>query len=370
MLDLKGTMPTHWLLSFQKKKIWCGLISLGGLLLPSIAFANYAPKIVDPSAGYKVNLNNNTSISTSPYIGSDGLNYYQIGQTIKLQEMMVSGNVLCVGTTWGDVSSHQLGQTAYHKMFIYPSPANITINNSDAYIINNNVLMTVYNDMSEWTLLDESIGCSNPRSDTYSVPVSGFVTPRRLTLTFYIRDNIIDGKIIIPAMDLAGYVRAFVKPLKTPDFTSWPIGTSSAPVRILPSSINLNASCSTMSSTGQAETINLRHGNLNTLNYDSVVTENVTYSCKFSIPTKVRLHLDYATDSDPQKRLPMTNSQNSNYKIYSELTMTDEITGQTGKDFKIDIKDLRTIKITSHIQGSNAVAGDYKGSAWLIATFD
>ncbi|MEX5485777.1 hypothetical protein IC611_07730 [Proteus mirabilis] len=70
----------------------------------------------------------------------------------------------------------------------------------------------------------------------------------------------------------------------------------------------------------------------------------------------MRLRLDYITDNDPQKRLPMVNTQNSNNKIYSELTMTDEITGQKGKDFKIDINDLRTIKITSHLQGTNAIA--------------
>ncbi len=85
---------------------------------------------------------------------------------------------------------------------------------------------------------------------------------------------------------------------------------------------------------------------------------------------KSEITLDYITDNDPQKRLPMVSTQNSNNKIYSELTMTDEITGQKGKDFKIDINDLRTIKITSHLQGTNAIAGDYKGSAWLIATFD
>lgn len=161
-----------------------------------------------------------------------------------------------------------------------------------------------------------------------------------------------------------------MNPKVPPIYTSWPLEETTVPMRLLSSTLNVGSSCNTTTTTGQAGTVNLRHGHLNTLNYDSVVTEQVTYNCKFAIPTNVRLRLDYATDNDPQKRLPMTSSQNSNHKIYSNLTMTDETTGQTGKDFKIEIKDLRTIKITSHIQGTNAAAGDYKGSAWLIATFD
>lgn len=384
MLNLKSTNPIQRLQPLQKmiktvkifkKRTRQGLIPLhyyllGGLLLPSITFASYAPMITNPSNGYTVNLNNNTSISTSPYIGSDGQKYYQIGEPISLQNIAAKGSVRCIGKSWGDVSSHQLGEVAYHKIFIYPSLASVVINNSKVYIINNNVLMAIDSSLGEWILLDQSVGCSNPPTSGHTTAVAGFVTPKQIKLTFYMKDNIIDGKVVIPAMDLAGYVRAFVKPLVTPEFSSWPIGESTAPVRILPSVINVDSSCNATLNEGQANTINLRHNPLSTLSYDSVVTEKVTYSCKFSIPTKARLRLDYVTDSDPQKRLPMISRQNSNDRIYSELTLTDEATGQTGKELKVDIKDIKTVKISSRIQGNNAAAGEYQGSAWLIATFD
>lgn len=123
-----------------------------------------------------------------------------------------------------------------------------------------------------------------------------------------------------------------------------------------------------MTSTGQAGTVNLRHGQLNSLNYDSTVMEKITYSCKFVSSTRVHLRLDYATDDDPQKRLPLTNDLNQ--KIYSQLVLIDELTGQLGTDFRLDIHGSREINIRSRIQGENADAGDYHGSAWLIATFD
>ncbi len=40
--------------------------------------------------------------------------------------------------------------------------------------------------------------------------------------TFFINEQIIDGKLVIPAMDLAGYVRAFTEPKAVPPFDSWP----------------------------------------------------------------------------------------------------------------------------------------------------
>ncbi|MGO2347376.1 MAG: hypothetical protein ACTH64_16645 [Providencia sp.] len=100
------------------------------------------------------------------------------------------------------------------------------------------------------------------------------------------------------------------------------------------------------------------------------MTEEVTYNCHFAASTGVRLRLDYAKDNDAQKRLPMTNNLNANEKIYSDLKIIDESTGQSGTDIKINIKDFKTITLSSHIQGNNAREGDYNGSAWLIATYD
>lgn len=387
MLNLKGTEPTQWWPPLQKmiktvmvpkKRIWCGLIPLSyclfvNLLLPSIALANYSPMIQNPNDGYLITLASNSSIASNPVAGSDGKNYYRVGNPIVINgsssSVSVTGTVKCVGRTWGGASTNIGSSNAYHRLFMYAPLASTTIDGKTGYRVNSNVVMTVDSKMLNWLDISGATTCANASSTT-TTGASGFAVQFPITVTFYINDRIIDGQVVIASMPLGGYVRAFMSPKAPPTYTSWPLGETTVPMRLLSSTLNVGSSCTTMTSTGQAGTVNLRHGQLNTLNYDSLVTENVTYTCKFSVSTKVRLRLDYATDSDPQKRLPMANSLNSNNKIYSELTMTDETTGQTGKDFKIDIKDLRTIKISSHIQGTNAVAGDYKGSAWLIATFD
>ncbi|MEY0304384.1 adhesin [Providencia manganoxydans] len=344
---------------------------MGSLLLPSIALANYAPMIQNPNDGYLIQLASNSSIASTPVVGSDSKNYYRVGSPIVINgsdpSVSVTGIVECVGRKWGGEGIDFIdGENAYHRLFIYAPSAGTTIDGKTGYRINSNVVMTVDSKMPDWiNMTSYTCALTNPGK---TANASEFYVHFPITVTFYIHERIIDGQIVIPSMPLGGYVRAFMIPKKPPTFTSWPLGETTVPMRLLSSTLNVDSSCNTITSTGRAGTVNLRHGQLNTLNYDSVVTEKVIYNCKFSIPTKVRLRLDYATDDDPQKRLPMTSSQNN--KIYSDLSMTDEITGQTGKDLKVDIKDLRTIKITSHIQGSNAVAGDYKGSAWLIATFD
>ncbi|MCL0018363.1 hypothetical protein MKT11_004650 [Providencia rettgeri] len=80
------------------------------------------------------------------------------------------------------------------------------------------------------------------------------------------------------------------------------------------------------------------------------------------------MRLDYATDSDPQKRLPMKDA--SNKTIYSQLEIVDEQTGAAGTDIRVGIQSEHTNQIRSRIQGANVDAGSYQGSAWLIATFD
>ncbi|EEG83318.1 hypothetical protein PROPEN_04082 [Proteus penneri ATCC 35198] len=66
----------------------------------------------------------------------------------------------------------------------------------------------------------------------------------------------------------------------------------------------------------------------------------------------------------------MFNNQNKDNKIYSELKLVDSAGIDRGRDFKINIRDGETFTISSHIHGSNAIAGSYQGSAWLIATFE
>ncbi|EKT60245.1 hypothetical protein [Providencia burhodogranariea] len=350
----------------------CGCLA-GGLLSSFTAKADYAPRIQNVNSGYLIKLSSNSSIATTPVKGTDGKDYYRVGNSIVINgstsAVSVSGTVTCIGRTWGGGNNTTIpSHNAFHRLFIFAPTAGTTIDGKVAYRINSNLVMTVNTRILNWVNINGAI-CAMTESTT-TVNAGEFTVQFPITVTFYINDRIIDGQLPIAAMDLGGYVRAFTASKTTPPQTSWTLNHSSVPMRLAASQLNVGSSCTTMTSTGQAGTVNLRHGQLNTLNYDSVVTENVTYTCKFSVSTKVRLRLDYATDSDPQKRLPMVNSLNSNNKIYSELTMTDETTGQTGKDFKIDIKDLRTIKISSHIQGTNAVTGSYKGSAWLIATFD
>lgn len=382
MLNLKGSRGIQWSNDKQQQKLisivstlksnikLLNFVLLGFLFISFYSKANYSPVIVNPQDGYTINLSNNTSIGNTPYIGTDGNRYYQIGNPIALKNSSVTGMVKCVGRRWGSTTNTNLGTEAFHRIFIYPMAANTKIDGVDAYVINNNVLMTVKSSVIEWTLLSNSQSCSNPASNSLEVAASSFFTPTNIVLSFYVKDKIIDGVILIPAMDLAGYVRAFMDPLVAPIYNSWPIAETTTPVRILSSTINLNSSCSIATSSGQASTLNLRHGPLSALNYDNLVTEKVSYSCKFSIPTKVNLRLDYITDNDPQKRLPMQSTKNSDDKIYSELKIIDDETGQSGNNISIDIKEFKSITISSHIYGENAAAGDYKGSAWLIATFD
>nr|WP_314266441.1 adhesin [uncultured Moellerella sp.] len=328
--------------------------------------------IQNPNDGYLITLASDSSIATNPVVGSDGKNYYRVGSPIVIERggssISVTGTATCIGRTWGSSDTNIKNDSAYHRLFIYAPSAGTRVDGKYAYRVNSNVIMTVDSKMSDWVNINGKV-CSLA-SSSLTAEATSFTVQFPITVTFYINERIIDGQVVIASMPLGGYVRAFMDPKTAPTYNTWPLGETTVPMRLLSSTLNVGSSCNTTTTTGQAGTVNLRHGQLNTLNYDSLVTEKITYNCKFSIPTTVRLRLDYATDDDPQKRLPMTSSQDSNNKIYSELTMTDESTGQTGTDFKIEIKDLRTIKISSHIQGSNAIAGDYRGSAWLIATFD
>lgn len=343
----------------------------GSFLFSSPVRADYSSRIQNVNSGYVITLSSNSSIASTPVKGSDGNDYYLVGRRISVTEndsfVRVSGIVDCLGRIWGDNDNATLdGHYATHRLFIYVPNTGVNIDGLPAYRINSNLVMTVDSFIPNWRYIIALV-CS------YATPgmtanASEFTRQFPITLRFYVNKKIIDGQVPIPAMDLGGYVRAFSARVTPPSEMSWPIGESTVPMRLAASELNISpSSCSTMTSTGLPGTVNLRHGQLNTLNYDSVVTEKVTYNCQFSIPTKVKLRLDYATDDDPQKRLPMTSSENN--KIYSDLSMTtDEIGNKPVKELEVDIKDLKTIKITSHIQGSNAVAGDYKGSAWLIAT--
>ncbi|OAT38670.1 adhesin [Proteus myxofaciens] len=383
MFPLKKKYLTNWWRSLEvhqslirqnkKQVLLISQVLLGCLLFPSVTEASYAGKIVNSNDGYRIALASNTSIASAPVVGSDGRNYYRVGEPIVVNQssssVVSSGQVNCMGRTWGNSTAYLPVSNVWHRLFIYSPSTGITLNGKRAYRINNNLIMTVESEILNWNKLSGlGNGCSTAFTGIRAI--TNFTQQFPFTITFFINDRIIDGQVVIPAMDLGGYVRAFTSPDVAPPYDTWPIEESTAPMRLTSSTLNLVAACNTTTSSGQATTLNLRHNQLSTLNYNDTVTETITYNCKFSMPTKVRLRLDYATDGDAQKRLPLINSQDSTSKIYSDLTMTHEASNQTGKDFKIDIEEISTVKISSHIQGTNAMPGDYKGSAWLIATFD
>ncbi|MBC5791447.1 adhesin [Providencia sp. JUb39] len=326
--------------------------------------------MVNPNDGYKIKLSSNSTIAQASVTGSDGKPYYKVGNSIVIGNSSASssGNVKCVGKVWG--SSGYLNfssSSAFHRLFVYAPSTGVTINGLSTYRINSNVVMTVESKMDNWVNINAA-GCSDVQSTNDIGAVSGFNVHFPMTFTFYINEKIIDGQIMIPAMELAGYVRTFMKPSVLPSFQSWLFNEATAPVHLETSQLNVGSSCSSSTTTGQVGTVNLFHGQLNNLNYDSKITEKVNYTCKFSTLTKVRLRLDYVKDNDPQKRLPLINKITKE-KIYSTLMMTDDSTGQSGLDMNVDIEKLKTISISSHLQGINAPAGNYQGSAWLIATF-
>ncbi|MBJ2116429.1 adhesin [Proteus sp. G2665] len=340
--------------------------------------------MINPNDGYKITIDHGTSFSSTPVMGSDGNNYYGVGEPVVIGainsssiKVNATGTVTCMGKKWGaNPDSGQLhNATEFHRLFVYVPDSGVRIGGKKTYRINNNVVVTIesyYGMVDSWIkLVGGACGYLGSTGVPATNDINSFVIQFPFTMKFYIKDKIVDGQLVVAPSDLAGYVRVFQSGAeKEPPFSSWLIGETTAPIRLGLSQIKIPSSCQTISSTGQAGTVNLRHGQLNSLNYDSLVSETVTYTCSFTKETPIRFRLDYTTDSDPQKRLPMFNNQNKDNKIYSELKLVDSAGIDRGRDFKINIRDGETFTISSHIHGSNAIAGSYQGSAWLIATFE
>lgn len=344
----------------------------GLMFLSFTVRANYAPMIISPSDGYLIHLSSNSDISETPIKGTDGKNFYQVGDPIVVNgnssSVSISGTVRCHGKTWG-TSITGSPNNIFHRLFITAPPTGTLIGGKIGYRINSNVYMTVESNMISWTSFTAST-CSGVTNYNVVKPATDFMSQFPFSLTFYISDRIIDGQIVIAPIDLGGYVRAFMESNVAPTQNSWPIGQTTTPMRLAASQLNVSSSCSTMNSSGQSGVIRLSHSQLNSVIYDSVATGKVSYTCKFSSLVKVRMRLDYVSDGDSQKRLPMVNTLDNTKKIYSKLRLIDESTGQSGTDLKVNIEGLKNITISSEIQGTNAAPGDYRGSAWLIATFD
>ncbi|MDR2225287.1 MAG: adhesin [Providencia sp.] len=358
---------------YIKKYIFLNFSIIFSAFFSSYSSADYAPRVVNPNDGYIITLQSDSLIATNPIKGSDGKNYYQIGQPISIASnspsVTVRGKVYCTGRKWG-IDKPIPPNNAFHRLFMYVPKTGISIEGKETYRINKNLVMSAESNIDSWVNIyanacaDQATGSNNLGDVDY------FRFQFPIVLSFYINEKIIDGQLMIPSIDLGGYVRAFVfNTWEKPPYDSWPINESSAPMRLGASQLNVNAKCETLTSSGTQGSLNLSHGQLNSLNYDSLVTGKVTYTCSFTTSQPVRLFLDYVTDDDMQKRLPMINSTDNN-RIYSNLVMIDESTGKKGKEIKTTIKDLKDITIESYIQGHNAVSGEYHGTAWLIATYD
>lgn len=248
MFDLKfhhnnGVVAKCWSIAW---------LSLSMMIYP-IAIADYAGQIQDPSTGYTVRLERDSQLIDTPIIGSNGEKYYRIGNAINVghtgPEVETSGMVKCHGRVWGDSSNPIPAQNAFHRLFIYPPKAGISIEGKTAYQIHGNLLMTIDTKFMDWVKRGAGL-CSNGfGQEIFST--SAFTTYFPLGITFYVNEKIIDSQLIIGTMDLAGYVGAFTAKGEAPPYDDWPINETTTPLRLGASQIHIHSKCSTTTSTGQ-----------------------------------------------------------------------------------------------------------------------
>lgn len=364
--------------------VFC-FISIGGF--SAYTHANYSPRTYYNS-GYKIRLNSN-GVDTTSIRASNGDVYYRLkhiptiyGNGSGSEGVTASGSFKCLGKVWGGGDNSKVPpNNAWHRIFILNGSLwdRATIEGREMYPISNHLMMTIEAKSSTATLVWKNIKeyiCAEGVDRDYYVHAINSLYP--IQFRFYVKATIDNNNISVPSMDLGGYSVVFLTNNNSsgslPDFITRPTDVSIPFKLVGGNKIELPSSCSTTTSTGQATTLNLRHGQLNSKKYDSLVKENIIYNCLFSKRTLVNLKLEYDADSDDsQKLLPLVNTKNNNQKIYTKLQLIDESTGKTSdKDnrLKVEIDQYKTITVTSHLQGENAVAGDYQGSAWLIATFD
>lgn len=371
------------LISYKNKiRFELGVILSGIIFFSFNANADYAAKIDNPTDGYSLKISNNAVVSKNPVTAENGEWYYEVGSGIVLAGknspgVSITGRVNCFGTAlWGDGNGKPWvtlpPMRAYHRLFMYAMPAGFNIRGNVAYKINENLVMTVSTTESietGWKNIHGSV-CSTDWNTT-NVYVSDFSVHFPMFFNFYIKDRIIDNQVVIPSANLGGYVRYFADSV-APTINSWSLTNSTAPIRLESSVLSINVGCKASTSTGGIidGTLNLRHGPLNSVDYDSIVSEVVNYSCTFSKSTPVKLRLDYEVDgNDPLNRLPMKNINNE--KIYSEMQLWDDDTGRQLdiRGTEVEIHENKNIKIISHLKGNNAPTGNFRGSAWLIATY-
>ncbi len=341
------------------------------LFISFLSNADYAAQIINPSDGFFVSFGGNATIASSPIIASDGSKYYKVGRTFSLSGSNPRGEAKCGGFFWGNANVGR--PPAWHRIFIYQPSANITIDGLRAYRVNSNVVFTVTSQAvgKWWQNGDNQISVCYPSTGNAAVRL--FQQQFPIYIDVYINEKIIDNHIVIPNADLAGYVRAFNGGLwaAPPPFNSWDFSKTTAPIRLENTDIIIPSKCTVKINGVNSNKLELNHGIMNSKEYFSEVKSTVNYECSFSSLTKVKFKLDYIKDDDPLKRVPLSNIDDPQSKIYSELVLIDNNTGEeVGTELRTSIKKYQNITIRSTLKGSNAVAGNYQGTAWLISTYD
>ncbi|MEY0544851.1 adhesin [Providencia rettgeri] len=338
------------------------------LLLLLVNLNSYsATRYSGSGGGYKMSLvSNNSVVSDTPAIGSDNNKYFLIapanssGIVINENTSQPYGSVYCtVNFLQGNYSAGLVPAYAYHRVFAYMPEAGFTIGGLTAFKINNNTFFTLYSEngiTSGWRNISGR-GCSN--EEMGPLATSFFTVHFPFTVRVYVKNIPVDGKIVIPNAMIAGYTRLF-QDYGTPDIYV-PIDKATVKLDLTTSVINYPSNCHS-----NIDNLNIDHKTLDAYEFNSKETRTVTYTCDRVQPVKVKLALDYATDSDPQKRLPLKSGNNT---IYSELILYDEQNNQSGKTLETTIDKVKNITIESKVSGYDAEPGDYKGNAWLIATF-
>ncbi|WP_457810156.1 MrpH family fimbial adhesin, partial [Providencia heimbachae] len=202
-----------------------------------------------------------------------------------------------------------------------------------------------------------SYGCSSSRIGP--VETSFFTVQFPFEVRIYVKELPLDGKVVIPQAMIAGYTRLFQDTGKpTIDV---PADKATVKLNLATSVINFPSNC-----TSNIDNLNINHQALNSTEFDSKETRTVTYQCEKAQSVKVKLDLDYVTDGDPQKRLPLKSGSNT---IYSELMLYDDSSNLRGKTIETTIEKIKNIQVESHLSGLDAEPGKYSGSAWIIATY-
>lgn len=354
---------------------------LGTGLFSTNTFADYMPMERGGSLPYYILLKKTMPVSRSPSYGTNGQAYYQVGhqmvvgRDLSADSHVSNGNglVACFPEyqSWspGGINLSS-SATRWKKGHISAPTLGFSIAGVPAYRLSRDITMTITASDPQWTRSNapKTAEACYPPMISKDQNMNFSTLDSYFYVTFYIKGETLDNQFVLYRTQLGYLDIAFTAQPSAPQPTAPYFHTAVVVVQSV--DFNVPAVCSTTTSSGGTNALNLNHGTINASLYDSSVSGKVTYKCNWTRNQPISIRLEYTKDSDSMKRLPLSYGSN---KIYSTLSMTDDTTGRTypaDQAIKMDIKDLSSITITSHLQGSNSVAGNYSGTAWLISTFD